>query len=313
MAEFLNAVSAVFVIFLIMMVGYLLGHLGWLTASEKRFLSQYVVNIAVPINCIVSILGNFKREELMGAGIMLLSAACVAALSLLLGAGVATLLKLPRKRWGVFVAMAGIPNTLFIGMPMITQLFGEVGIPYMMTYYLANSCFTQTVGVVLVERAGDKPSQGMNPMNALLDLLKKPPVVGVIVAVLLLVFDLRPPEVLMKAAGYISNTVTPLALIYCGFILYEVGIKNLRLLPGISWMLLIRLIISPMICVGICLLFGITGLNRSVYIVMAALPVVAQVTVMAGAYGADEEYAAVGASLSMLGVFVTIPVLMMIL
>ena len=178
MAEFLNAVSAVFVIFLIMMVGYLLGHLGWLTASEKRFLSQYVVNIAVPINCIVSILGNFKREELMGAGIMLLSAACVAALSLLLGTGVATLLKLPRKRWGVFVAMAGIPNTLFIGMPMITQLFGEVGIPYMMTYYLANSCFTQTVGVVLVERAGDKPSQGMNPLTALLDLFKKPPVVA---------------------------------------------------------------------------------------------------------------------------------------
>ena len=313
MAEFLNAVSAVFVIFLIMMVGYLLGHLGWLTPSEKRFLSQYVVNIAVPVNCIVSLLDHFRREELMGAGVMLLASACVAALTLLLSAGAAALLKLPRNRWGVFVAMAGLPNTLFIGMPMITQLFGEVGLPYMMTYYLATSCFTQTAGVILVERAGAKESGSHDPLTMLADLLKKPPVVGVIAAVIMLVLDLRLPAVLMKAAGYISNTVTPLALIYCGFILYEVGLKNLRLLPGLPWMLLIRLILSPVICLGICMLFGITGLNRSVFIVMAALPVVTQVTVMAGAYGADEEYAATGASLSMLGIFITIPVLMIFL
>jgi hypothetical protein len=41
--------------------------------------------------------------------------------------------------------------------------------------------------------------------------------------------------------------------------------------------------------------------------------VVSQVTVMAGAYGADEEYAATGACLSILGCFVTLPILMLIL
>ena len=50
-----------------------------------------------------------------------------------------------------------------------------------------------------------------------------------------------------------------------------------------------------------------------VFIVESALPVVSQITVMAGAYGADEEYAATGACLSMLGCFLTIPVLMVIL
>ena len=50
MADFLNAVSAVFVIFLLLSVGYLLGHLGWLSKNEKGFISKYVVNIAVPVN-----------------------------------------------------------------------------------------------------------------------------------------------------------------------------------------------------------------------------------------------------------------------
>ena len=118
MAGFLNAVSAVFVIFLLMCVGYLLGHLGWMTASEKKFVSKFVINVAVPVNCVVGVLNNFTRDDLLGAGWQLLCAWLVVGVSLLLSAGVATLLKLPKNRWGVFVCMGGISNTMFIGMHM---------------------------------------------------------------------------------------------------------------------------------------------------------------------------------------------------
>ena len=45
----------------------------------------------------------------------------------------------------------------------------------------------------------------------------------------------------------------------------------------------------------------------------AGLPVVSQTPVMAGAYGADDRYAAVGATLSTVGCVVTIPILMAVL
>lgn len=45
----------------------------------------------------------------------------------------------------------------------------------------------------------------------------------------------------MRFAEYIGDSVSPLALIYCGFILYELGLKNLRLMPGLPVMLVIRL------------------------------------------------------------------------
>jgi len=63
----------------------------------------------------------------------------------------------------------------------------------------------------------------------------------------------------------------------------------------------------------ICMLFGMEGMARDVFVVVSALPVVTQVTVMAGAYGADEQYAAVGSCLSLLGMFFTLPVLMILL
>ena len=313
MADFLNAVSAVLVIFLLLSVGYLLGHLGWLSKNEKGFISKYVVNIAVPVNCVVGMLKNFSHEALLEAGINLVVGLLSLAASLTLAAVVATLLKLPRNRWGLFVAMAGISNSLFIGLPVTQQLFGEVSLPFHMTFFLASSVYTQTVAVVLCEQAGVKGSSGHNMGKMLLGMFKKPPVIGICLAVVLLLLNVQPPAVLMNAAGYISNTVTPFALMYNGFILYEVGLKNLRFMPGLPLMLLIRLVIAPAVCAVICMAFGMEGMARDVFVVVTALPVVTQVTVMAGAYGADEQYASVGSCLSLLGIFFTLPVLMMLL
>ena len=314
MAGFLNAVSAVFVIFLLMCVGYLLGHLGWMTASEKKFVSKFVINVAVPVNCVVGVLNNFTRNDLLRAGWQLLAAWLVVGVSLLLSAGVATLLKLPKNRWGVFVCMGGISNTMFIGLPVTNQLFGPASLPYLMMYYMFSTIYTQTAAVMLCEHAGNCASATrLNVAGVLKDLFRKPPILGVITAFSCLLLNVQLPSILMSAAGYISNTVTPLALIYSGFVLYEVGLKNLRFLPGLPAMLFIRLVVAPALCYGFCLFLGIGGLARDVFVVMAGLPVVSQITVMAGAYGADEQYSAIGSSLSLIGMFITLPVMMMLL
>lgn len=311
MAGFFNAVSAVLLLFMLMSVGYAMGWLKWMGPSEKKFISRFVMNVAVPLNCITGILNNLQREDLAQAALMLLFAYMGVALTLMLSAVAATLLKLPRKQWGVFVTMAGLSNTLFIGLPLTTQLFGDVSIPFIMIYYLCNTTFTQSVAILLVERAGSDQPKGISVKGMMKDLVTKPPAIGVAVSVLFLVLGIYPPALFMKFAGYIANTVSPLALIYCGYIVYEVGLRNLRMMRGIPTMLVIRLMIAPLICMAMCDLAGMTGLARSVFIVESALPVVTQVTVMAGAYGADEQYAATGACISMLCCFITIPVLML--
>ena len=313
MAGFFNAVSACLVLLLIMSLGYFMGQLGWMTAQEKGFVSKYIVNIAVPCNCIVGLPNSLDRDSLAHAGWMLVAGLLGVGMTLLISMGVATLLRLPRERWGVFVAMAGLSNTLFIGIPVCTQLFGEACMPYLMVYYLSNTTFLQSVGILLVERSGTVSTEKATVFGFWKDIFTKPPILSVIFSICLLVLNLRLPDPLMRFAGYVSDSVTPLALIYCGFIVYEVGLKNLRLLPGHALMLVLRLVAAPMVCLGFCTLFGVTGLARSVFVVESALPVVSQITVMAGAYGADEKYAATGSCLSIFCSFITIPILMLIL
>lgn len=313
MTGFFNAVSACLVVLLLMAVGYFMGVKGWMTAAEKNFLSRFIINIAVPANCIVGLLNNLDRSELARAGVQLLSVLLGVGTTLLLSMGAASLLRLPRARWGVFAAMAGLSNVLFIGIPVCTQLFGEVCVPYVMLYYLGNTTFLQSAGILLVERSGDRGGRPGGALRFLRDIFTKPPILGVLSAIVLLVLGIDLPGPVMRFAGYISSTVSPLALIYGGFIVYEVGLKNLRLQPGLPAMLVIRLVVAPVICWGCCRLFGLEGLVRDVFLVESALPVVSQVTVMAGAYGADEKYAATGACLSIFACFVTLPILMLII
>ena len=313
MDGFFSAISASLVLLLLMAVGYFMGKIGWMTAAEKRFLSKYIVNIAVPCNCITGLLNNLDHDSLLQAGIMVLSGMMGVAVTLVLSMALAKVLRLPKERWGVFVAMAAFSNTLFVGLPVSTQLFGEVCVPYVMMYYLANTTFVQSAGILLIERSGTKMAGKTTVGGFLKDLFTKPPIVTVIFTIILLLLDLRLPGPIMTWAGYISQSVSPLALIYCGYIIYELGLKNLRLMKGLPTMLVTRLGISPVICWCFCHLTGMSGLAMNVFIVESALPVVSQVPVLAGAYGADDKYAATGAVLSTLCSFISIPVLMLML
>ena len=313
MVGFFNALSACLVLLMIMSVGYFMGAAGWMTAKEKKFVSKYIVNIAVPCNCIVGLLNNLDRDSLFQAGAMVLAGVVSVLACMLLSAGLALLLRLPQARWGVFVAMAGFSNTLFIGIPVCTQLFCEASMPYIMLYYISHTTFMQSVGVILVERAGTRVGEKSGLRGFLKDIFSKPPILSVLFSILLLLLKLRPPETLMRFASYISGSVSPLALIYCGFIVYEVGLKNLKPMPGLPAMLVMRLVVAPVVCLTCCSLMGMEGLALQVFVVESALPVVSQITVMAGAYGADEKYAATGSCLSILGSLITIPILMLIL
>ena len=313
MEGFFNALSASLVLLLLMAVGYGMGRLGWMTVSEKKFLGKYIINIAVPCNCVTGLLNNLDHDSLFQAGVMVLSALAGILVTLLLSLLLAKPLHLPRERWGVFVTMCFLSNTLFIGLPVSTQLFGAVCVPYVMMYYLANTTFLQSVGILLVEHSGTRAGERTTPLGFVKNLFSKPPIVAVIFTLILLLLDLKLPAPLMTCGSYISNSVSPLALIYCGFIVYELGLKNLRLMKGLPVMLVMRLAVAPVICWAFCHLFGVTDLAMQVFVVESALPVVSQVTVLAGTYGADDKYAATGAVLSTLCSFVSIPILMLIL
>ena len=310
MESFLHAVASVTIILLLTATGYFCAAMGWMSPQAKRFISKFTMSVPIPCMCVYGLTNNLTHELLAGSlGFLLvplLSTVGAFLLSLLVG----RLLKLPRKRLGVFMMMCSVSNAIFIGLPMCTELFGEACTPYVMLYYLVNTSFVQLVGLSLVRWAGDG---GGFDCRMIKKFLTTPAVIGVLVSFVLVFTGIRLPSLVMSYCKYMNNLVTPLALLLTGYIIYEIGLKNLKLDRDLAIMLLFRFLLVPGVSFALCELFGVAGLGRSVLLVETAMPVVTQTVVAAADYGADEQFAAQGAALSTLACFVVIPVLMLIL
>ena len=310
MESFLHAVASVTIILLLTATGYFCAAMGWMSPQAKRFISKFTMSVAIPCMCVYGLTTNLTHELLAGSlGFLLvplLSTVGAFLLSLLVG----RLLKLPRKRLGVFMMMCSVSNAIFIGLPMCTELFGEACTPYVMLYYLVNTSFVQLVGLSLVRWSGEG---GGFDKRMIKKFLTTPAVIGVLVSFVLVFTGIRLPSLVMSYCKYMNNLVTPLALLLTGYIIYEIGLKNLKLDRDLAIMLLFRFLLVPGVSFALCELFGVAGLGRSVLLVETAMPVVTQTVVAAADYGADEQFAAQGAALSTLACFVVIPVLMLIL
>ncbi len=310
MDTFLHAVSSVTIILLLTATGYFCAAKGWLDAHAKAFISKLLMNLAIPMMCLYSFQVNLSRELLEQSVPMLLTGFCSCLLDFVLAFALAKLLRLPRRKLGIFVMMCSVSNCVFIGLAMCTELFGSECTPYVMLYWVVSTTFMQLGGISFVRWSGEA---GGFSAKMLLHFIKTPTVLGTLAAIALVLLDIRLPAIVLSYGRYMNSIVTPLALLLTGYIIHNIGLRSLHLDRPTAVMLLFRFAAAPAVCLFFCTLFGVSGLARSVYLVEAAMPVVTQTVVAASEYGADEQFAAQGAAISTLACFVVTPVLMMLL
>ena len=311
MSALANSLSAVTVILVLTASGYFCSAAGWIKPDVKTFLSRYLMRFAVPVMVAYSLRTYLTMDMLKESGVMLLIPAVSTVGIYLAGWAIGRALGLELKSQSVFAVMCSISNAMFIGYSMCKELFGESCTPYVMDYYLVNTSFVQLVCVPLIRRSAGHEKGSAKDM--LLEFFTTPTIIGVLTGALLIITNWTPPDLVMTIARYINNTVTPLALLMAGHIIYEIGLKQIRVNKVMTIAMVCKFIVSPAISVALCALFGVTGLARSVLVVMSAMPVMTQTVVAAAEYGADEQLAAQGIALSTLACFVVIPVVMMLL
>ena len=143
MEGFLHAVSSVTIILLLTATGYFCAARGWMCPQAKAFIGKFTLSVAIPCMSVYGLTNNLTRDLLVQSGsfllVPLLGTVVITILSLLVG----RLLKLPRKKLGVFMMMCSVSNAIFVGLAMCTELFGDTCTPYVMLYYLVNTSFVQ--------------------------------------------------------------------------------------------------------------------------------------------------------------------------
>ncbi len=187
METFLHAVASVTIILLLTATGYFCAVKGWMTAQVKTFISRYLMTVGIPVMLIYGMQNNLTRADVLAAPRLLLIPLLVIPSCVVLSLLTGRLMKLPHRQLGVFVMMSAMGNTIFIGLAMCIELFGDIATPYVMLFYLVSSCFTQLIGIPLVRWSGEA---GGFSMQMVWKFLRAPTVISVFLSLLLVGLDM---------------------------------------------------------------------------------------------------------------------------
>ncbi|MGI5839182.1 MAG: AEC family transporter [bacterium] len=304
-----RSLESILSIVIIISLGYYLTERGWFDDGTSVLLTKLVTRLSLPVYMVVNLVTTFDRAKLyeLSGGLVVPVASIL--LSYLIGVALSRRLNLPPGRRGTFQTMFCISNTIFIGLPVNLALFGEKSIPYALLYYIANTVFFWTIGVYSISRDGDGREAGLfSP--ATLRKIFSPPLLGFLLGIILVVLELPLPAFLLDTGKYLGNLTTPLSMLFIGMAIHAVDFRAVRFSRDMAVLMLGRMLITPAVVIILSHFVRAPLLMKEVFIIQASLPIMTQVSIIARAYNADSEYAAVMTTLTTLQAVVSIPFFM---
>lgn len=309
----LHAIQSILTIVVMFMVGWLLTHIGWLDEKTSVVFSKIIVNVSFPCYMLWNMMSNFDKAKLQELSGGLIIPIISIVLSYFLSVLVSNLLKIDPKRKGVFRCIFFTSNTIFIGLPVNLSLFGAESTPYVLIYYIANTCFFWTLGNYEISKSGIAQEQTGNQALKTLKRIFNPALAGFVIAVILILLGVQLPSFVMDSCKYIGELTTPLAMFFIGIVLHSTPLKNLRLDRDILVLVGARFLICPIVVILLELFIPIPSLMAKVFVIQAAMPAVTSTGVLAKQYGADYEFATIATVITTLASMIVIPIYMILI
>ena len=296
-----SGIDAIITIFIVMAIGYILKKRKLFSPASEKFIVELLQKVAIPGLMLYNVTTQFTEDFLRSNYPAIMASFLSIVGSIVIGLILARLFRIQEKNQGLFTSMIAFSNTIFIGIPVITGIFGEKGIPFLMLYYLMNTILFWTLGIYLI--AGD---QGVALFSwQSLKKIFNPAMLAIVLGIILMFNDITLPVPLTSSLKYLRDIVTPLSTLYMGAMIADLSFKKL---PGLKPTLLIivgRFLMAPLLTYGVLMFFGFSGLMVQVLVITSALPVMMQISVVAGFYGKDKQYSAFMTALTtLLAIFI---------
>ena len=227
----------ILIIFLEIGTGAAVTKLGIMDDRNSKFLSNLVMSVTLPCTLLASASIDGGREAVAG----MLKGYVVLEIFYILTIGICLVLSramhLTRGQKAVLVGAAVMPNSAFIGIPLISALLGsEAGALYGAAGIMAyNILFFTYVQHLFDPEAKVSIKAFLTPTN-----------ITTAIMVIMLVTGLRLPAILESFCKAVGNTTTPLALMIAGGMLARSDLKKLVTNPMVWLITALRCVVFPL-------------------------------------------------------------------
>jgi malonate transporter and related proteins len=226
----------------------------------------------------------------------------IAVLTMLAGAASGLLTRfipgMTRTDWASGVQCAFRFNT-YIAFAVATRAAGSEGLALM----AVTIGFTVPLANLL---AVSFLANTFHPGRLLKELSRNPLIIGTVAGLLANVLSLNPPEIIYNLLDRASSAALALGLLCVGAGLSFAGIQNATGRFQATAITGIKLVVLPAFAWGLCALFGVTGVQRDMAILFAAMPTATSSYILAVRMGGNGPLTAGLVSLSTLVSMATI-------
>ena len=218
---------------------------------------------------------------------------------------VARVLKLDRRIASAFMLTVVFMNAANYGLPVNEFAFGEQGHDYTLIFITVATILMNTLGVFLASWGS------VSVRQAAVNVLKVPLVYATFIGIALNVSHTQLPTPADRSLTLLSEAAIPVMLVLLGFQLSSLEING-QLRPVLVASGL-RLILSPILAVGLAAVLGMQGTLGNVMIVEAGMPAAVFTGVLAAKYDSDAPFTTAVILVSTLTSIVTLSILLSLL
>lgn len=310
---FFTSLESILPIIIMILVGYSMSRAGWIDDKFGNAITKYLLNIALPCYMVWNLVGSFSRDKFLSLIGGILIPVISMGTTYLLSIPVSNAMKVPRNHKGIFRSIFFCSNTIFVGLPINLELFGQKSVPYVLLYYIVNTTVFWTIGNYEISCDGSLTSNASFFSKATLKKILTPALLGFMVGILFILLKVKLPGFVMDTLNYLGFPTTPFALIFIGLVLSSVHLSQLKFDKELLALLLARFVISPALVILLLHFIPVPALMAKVFIIQSAMPAMTNTSIVAKGYGADYKYASVATVVTTLACIITIPILMAII
>lgn len=305
--EMQTIINSVISLFLIMLVGVYGSKKGIINSNVSKGLTGILLDITLPCMIITSF--SFQYDE--GVKSNVLKAFYYSFSVYIIIAIVSYLLMLPIKNEKkTILHFANIfTNTGYIGFPILNVLYGPEAVMYGSIFNIFFNIFLWTYGIIIFKGKVKKKELGREILKA----LKNPSLIAVYIGIIMMIFDLKLPEIVLASVESIGSMTGPISMIIVGALVYKVNIKEHLKDWTIYYGIAGKLIIIPAVLYFLSLLISDRTIVSNSVIILASMPAAAMTSIFADSFNIKRDYAAVFVVITTLLSVFTLPVLLRVI
>lgn len=297
-------------LFSFILIGYILSKCDLIPDNAQATLSKLENYIFIPALVLNTFINNFTVATLSTAWRLLLSSLGLAFIAILLSLGIVRLCSKDKYEQNIFLYGLSFSNFGFMGNAVVSALFPEVFLEYIIfTLPLWTLIYLWGVPVLLMGDSSKKMK-----LSQRLKSFVNPMFICMLLGMLIGLLNIKMPSFVVSAVSAAGNCMSPIAMLLTGMTIAKSRLGQIIRIKSVYAVSLVRLLLYPLLFIGVGFLLRAAGilLDSTFYICALcslAMPLGLNTIVIPSAYGKDTRIASGMALISHLLGCITIPLI----